>query len=180
MSDLKDIFLSEPASFSLTGSGYFHIAEHTEEDDILVDTLRYEPGHGTLFPLHNACIETSCRAINHHQSTHEHGDRKPALSILIRLLNGNFTERNERSEELHGTVNDIFDLSSCSTVYGPRSVLALGRLEWWGGAYDVNFSTFFVKHPSNTLQKFYTNPIDKGDTATFVKNVLQSSPRSRD
>ncbi|KNG48936.1 hypothetical protein TW65_04347 [Stemphylium lycopersici] len=162
-SDLDCVFLSEPAFFSLTGSGYFHVSEHTDEDDFIVDTLHYEPAHGTLFPLHDACIEISCRVIDRHQSTHKNSDRKPALSILTRLLNGCFTERNERSE-FHGTVNDIFDLSFCSPAYGPRSVLALGRLEWWGGAYN----------------RFYTNPIEKVDTATFVKSVLQSSPRSRD
>jgi hypothetical protein len=179
VSGIPSIFFSEPATFSVTGSGYFQIPGYTSQDDIWFDTLTYTPGCGTLYPLHEACIATACRAIDHHQSKQKAGERKPALTILSQLLNERFTQRNTEANGSPQTVNDLFDLSSCSTLYGPRSVLAMTKLEWWGGEYDVRFRSYPEIVP-NIPQRFYADPIDESGTAVFMKRVLQSSPRSRD
>jgi hypothetical protein len=179
VSGIPSIFLSEPASFSVTGSGYFQIPGYTSQDDIWLGTLTYTPGYGTIYPSHEACIAMSCRAIDYHQSKQKEGERKPALTILSQLLNERFSQRNTQAVESPQTVNDLFDLSSWSTLYGPRSVLAMTKMEWWGGEYDVCSRS----HPEiipNIPQRFYADPIDESNTATFVKRVLQSSPRSRD
>ena len=136
LSGIPDIFLSELASFSMTGSGYFQIPGHAGQDNIWFDTLTYGLGSGTLFPLHEACISISCRAIDHYQ-LRKKGERQPPLALLSRLLNERFVQNNMSSDELHDVDKDLFHLCICSTIYGPRSVLAMTKLEWWGGEYDV-------------------------------------------
>lgn len=137
LSRLPGIFLSELASFRATGSGFFEVNGHAGQDDIWFDTLSYSPDRGSLFPLHEACIDTSCRAIEHHLIKRNDQDRKPALEVLSRLLNTRLSEQNCSPFKEPGTTKDIFDLSSRSSIYGPRSVLGINRLEWWAGEYDV-------------------------------------------
>ncbi|EUC50540.1 hypothetical protein COCMIDRAFT_32062 [Bipolaris oryzae ATCC 44560] len=161
-SDQPEVFVSGPARFSLTGSGFYHVAGYEGQNDIWVDALSHIPGSGTLFPLHDCCLDISCRAIEYHQSKQEECDNKTALEVLIHLLNSRFTERQIQDGSLR-SINDLFNLSSECSVYGPRSVLALTKLEWWGGGYD----------------RFFTNPIEQVDTTAFVQRVLQSSPRTR-
>jgi hypothetical protein len=180
VSEVPGIYLSEIASFSLTGSGYFRIIGDAEQDDIWFDALSYTCDHGTLFPLHEGCIVTSCRAIDRHYSMRNDVEPKPALEMLYELLNTRFIRRKSRTDEPHETSNDIFDLCSSCSEYGPRSVLALSRLEWWGGKYDVGSDSMFLNHSTDELQKFYTDPIEEESTASFVRRVLQSSPRRRD
>jgi hypothetical protein len=124
----------------MTGSGYFQIPGHAGQDDIWFDTFIYSPERGALFPLHEACIETSCRAIDHHQSKKRDGERKSALALLSQLLNARFVQKNAKLAEILDIDKDIFDLCVCSPVYGPRSVQAMTELEWWGGEYDVRRS----------------------------------------
>ncbi|USP76101.1 hypothetical protein yc1106_03375 [Curvularia clavata] len=162
ISSLPDSFLSEPACFSLTGSGFFHVAGQDGQNDIWIDALCRMPGHGTLFPLHDACLETSCRAIEHHQLNRKECERKPALEVLIDLLNSCFIDKRERDGSA-SSANDLFNLSSHCSVYGPRSVLALTKLEWWGGGYD----------------RYFANPIERGNTTPFVQRVLQTFPRTK-
>lgn len=136
-SGLPSTFLSELVSFRAAGSGFFEVQSHTGQDDIWFDTLSYSPDHGSLFPLHEACISISCHAIDHHLSKSNGGDHKHALELLSRLLNNRLTEQNCSPFKEHGAVKDIFDLSSRSSLYGPRSVLGMTRLEWWASEYDV-------------------------------------------
>ena len=178
LSDLPEVFLSEPASFRLTGSGYFHIGGPNGQDDVWVDALYYAPDHGTLFPLHDVCLATSCRGIEHHQSRKEDYNRKPALEILAGLLSTSFIQR-QQQDGSDGTVKDIFHLSTSCSTYGPRSVLALSGLDHWDGGYEVSSSTLCPEHTSNTPQKFYTNPIEQADTNAFVQRILESSPRTK-
>jgi hypothetical protein len=124
-------------------------------------------------------MDTACRAIDYHQSKLKAGEQKPVLMILSQLLNERFTQRNTGAIGSPQNVNDLFDLSSCSTLYGPRSVLAMTKLEWWGGEYDVRSRSYPEIIP-NIPQRFYADPIDESGTAAFVQRVLQSSPRSRD
>ncbi|KAA8622736.1 hypothetical protein PtrSN002B_011443 [Pyrenophora tritici-repentis] len=164
LSGIRGVFLSDPSSFRAAGTGFFEVAGPAGQDDILFDTLSYSPDHGSLFPLHEACIDTSCRAIDHHLSRRNNEDRKPALEFLSRLLNTRLSQQNSSTLNGNDMVKDIFDQSSRSSLYGPRSVLGMTRLEWWAGEYD----------------KFYCDPLEKTDAAIVVQSVLKSSPRSRD
>jgi hypothetical protein len=142
-SDLDDIFLSEKAEFHTAGSGVFRILDDSQTDDIWYSPLWYSRNSSsTLFPLHEACIETSCRAINHIRPHKRGVKHEPTLAILYHFLNSRFLDRHmaadaDADSDDH-TANDIFDLCHCSKLYGPRSVLAMTRLEWWGGEYDVS------------------------------------------
>jgi hypothetical protein len=90
-------------------------------------------------------METSCRVIDHIRTRRQNVMRKPTLWILYHFLNERFLERhgnldldaNLYAQIAENTENDILDLCERSAVYGPRSVLSLSRLEWWGGEYDV-------------------------------------------
>ena len=136
-SGLPGTFLSELVSFRAAGSGFFEVQSHTGQDDVWFDTLSYSSDHGSLFPLHEACIGISCHAIDHHLSKQNDGDPKHALELLSGLLNTRLTEQNCSPFKEYGTAKDIFDLSSRSSLYGPRSVLGMTRLEWWASDYDV-------------------------------------------
>lgn len=164
----------------MAGSGYFRIAGDADQVDIWLDALCYAPDHGTLFPLHESCIAISCRAIDHFHSRRKDTVSKSALEILYRVLSARFIQRKCLMDEPLESSNDIFDLCSSSCDYGPRSALALSRLEWWGAEYDVGNHSLSFKLAINDSQKFYTDPIEVGDIASFVHKVLQSSPRRRD
>jgi hypothetical protein len=132
-----------------------------------------------LFPLHQACIATSCRAIDHYHSRRKDTTSKPALETLYGLLSTRFIQRKRRTDEPRETSNDILNLCFSSDQYGPRSVLSLSRLEWWGGKYDVGIYKASSKLTADGLQKFYTDPIEVGDITPFVHSILQSSPHRR-
>ncbi|KAH8640248.1 hypothetical protein IG631_03189 [Alternaria alternata] len=151
VSELPDIYLSEVASFSLTGSGYFRIVDDAGQDDIWFDALSYTGDHGTLFPLHEGCIVTSCRVIEHRYSTRREVGLEPTLKKLYRLLSTRFDQRKCCTDEPNETSNDIFDLCSSSSEYGARSVLALSRLDWWGGKYDVKCNSTFLKRTTDDI-----------------------------
>jgi hypothetical protein len=136
-SNIDGIFLSEKAWFQTTGSGYFRVLSDSRQSDIWFDALYYMPDHGTLFPLHEACIETSCRVIDHRRTKRNDLAHEPSLTVLCRLLNARFRGRRIPLSNVD-MANDILDLCTCSSLYGPRSVLAMTKLEWWGGEYDVH------------------------------------------
>jgi hypothetical protein len=117
----------------MTGSGTFEVMDETGTEDIWYDTM----GHGrlfsgSLFALHEACIETSCKA-----SRLDELGEKPSLAVLYQLLSARFLRRHFHRNLGDDTVNDLFDLCRTSSLYGPRSVLALTKLEWWNGQHDV-------------------------------------------
>lgn len=64
---------------------------------------------------------------------------EPTLSTLYYFLNTRFLARHAAVHDYADIINDIFDLRHRSKLFGPRSVLALARVEWWGGHYDVCF-----------------------------------------
>jgi hypothetical protein len=136
----------EEAAFNTAGSGLFQLQDATRTQDSSYHGLWYSRNStGTLFPLHKACMETSCRVIDHIRTRRQNVMRKPTLWILYHFLNERFLERhgnldldaNLYAQIAENTENDILDLCERSAVYGPRSVLSLSRLEWWGGEYDV-------------------------------------------
>ena len=128
---INNIFLSEKASFSRNGAGVFEVVDESGTDDIWYNAMWYgRNSTGSLFALHEACIETSCRAIDHLLGETR---MKPSLSLLYGFLNASFLDRRASAQPEDDTANDIFDLCQVSFKYGPRSVLAMSRLEWWGG-----------------------------------------------
>lgn len=140
-STTENVFLSEQCSFSMSGSGYFCVLAKSRSTEIWFDALRRDPNSGALFPLHEACIETSCRAIDHVRIKREDIRDRPPAETLCDLLNAHWKYYCKHLDLAHDTTNDIFDLCICCSHYGPRSVLALNRLEWWGGQYDVSRRT---------------------------------------
>jgi hypothetical protein len=87
--------------------------------------------------MHEACIETSCRVIDDVRHRHHYMDSEPTLAAFYNFLNTRYIDRHRKAYPNDEFSNDIFDLCHCSRLYGPRSVLAMTRLEWWGGGYDV-------------------------------------------
>jgi hypothetical protein len=143
-SNLKDIFLSEKAEFQTAGSGAFRVFDESRTDDIWYNPLWYSRNSsGTLFPLHEACIEISCRAINHLDSQRQGVGSKPALVTLYHFLNDYFLDHHANIGPYDNISNDVFGLCHRSEIYGPCSVLSITRLEWWGGQYDVCASSTF-------------------------------------
>ncbi|KAF2828954.1 hypothetical protein CC86DRAFT_392220 [Ophiobolus disseminans] len=159
-SSVEDVFLSERASFSMSGAGIFEVVDESGTDDIWYNTLWYKPAStSSLFALHEACIETSCRALDRLR-----GGATPSLAMLYQFLNARFLASHAHAHPKDDTANDIFDLCRVSYSCGPRSVLAMTRLEWWGGEYD----------------RFYANPLDIPDLEAFVFNVLVASSHEQD
>jgi hypothetical protein len=180
-SNIDDIFLSDKAAFNTAGSGTFEVLDETGTDDIWYNTLWHSHNsRGTLFALHEACIETSCRAIDHLRVQQEGTREEPALAVLYRFLNRRFLDRHADAHSGDDDmVNDLFNLSDCSKVYGPRSVLAMTKLEWWGGEYDVSAMVFMLIL-TNDIQRFYADPINVPDLESFVFDILLASSSSTD
>ncbi|KAH3957389.1 hypothetical protein HBI73_178240 [Parastagonospora nodorum] len=84
---------------------------------------------------------------------------EPTLATLYQFLNIRYSNRHEMVEVETKLMNDIFELCHWSGLYGPRSVLAMTKAEWWGGGYD----------------RFYADPIDISDIADFIHDVLSVS-----
>jgi hypothetical protein len=137
-SSIREIFLSEKAEFQSTGFGAFRVYDESRTEDIWFNPLWYSRNSsGTLFPLHEACIEISCRAIDHLCSQQQDMKSESALVTLYHFLNDRFLDHHANIGPYYDRTNDIFGSCHRSEVYGPRSVLSMTRLEWWGGQYDV-------------------------------------------
>lgn len=119
----------------MTGSGYFRVGGDAYGGDAWFDALRDDSDADTLIPLHDACIDISCRVIEHSHARQMESERDPALAILNHLLQDRFRGNSHASFEKR---NDLFNLCAASDGYGPRSVMALTKLEWWGGEYEVH------------------------------------------
>jgi hypothetical protein len=141
-SEIDGIFLSENTEFRVAGHLDFRLKDESGTEDIWYNALWYSrASEGTLFPLHEACLEISCRAFNHLHSRRGLSDSESALKILYHFLNERFLHHHRAARHNDPVVNDIFDLRHRSKLYGPRSVIAMNRLEWWGGQYDVRINS---------------------------------------
>ncbi|KAH7398535.1 hypothetical protein BKA66DRAFT_556696 [Pyrenochaeta sp. MPI-SDFR-AT-0127] len=160
LSDSDDVFLSDKAWFSMTYTGYFCVGD-AYGGEIWFDALRKERNSGTLIALHDACISISCRVIEHLQTTRKDNEKTSSLLILNKTLQDRFRNGAHRSPRKD---RDLLDLGTTSKTFGPRSVLALNRLEWWGGYFE----------------KFYTNPIHIPNLTCFAMEILHASPNMKD
>ncbi|KAF1846506.1 uncharacterized protein K460DRAFT_281861 [Cucurbitaria berberidis CBS 394.84] len=159
-SESNDVFLSEEAWFSMTGSGYFRVGDAAFGGDTWFDALRDVSDTDTLLPLHEACMDISCRVIEHCHAKRMHTEPISALAVLNCLLQERFRSNAHASFEMR---NDLLDLCTASEKYGPRSVMALTKLEWWGGEYE----------------KFYTDPLNVSTITSFALSVLKASPNRK-
>jgi hypothetical protein len=130
------IFLSEKVYYSMQASGCFEVMDETGTDDIWYNTVLND-SRGSMFALHAACINISCRVIEHRRFRTGKDEEQPVLATLHQLLSTRFLATHANADIDDPTVNDILNLSCSSSLYGPRSALALSKLEWWGGQYDV-------------------------------------------
>jgi hypothetical protein len=138
VSAIYGIFLSEETEFQGRGLSDFRLQDAGGTEDIWYNALWYsQESESALFPLHEACLDISCRAFDHLRSIRELIDSEPTLKILYHFLDDRFRKRNTTAGRDDPAVNDIFDLGHRSKSFGPRSVIAMNRLEWWGGQYDV-------------------------------------------
>ncbi|CAO2654973.1 Nn.00g117060.m01.CDS01 [Neocucurbitaria sp. VM-36] len=160
VSESNDVFLSEPSWFSMTGSGYFRVGDDTFGGDTWFDALRDDPDADTLFPLHDVCIDLSRRVIENLYTRRIYAQRVSALAVLNNLLQSRFRSNAHAPFE---TRNDILDICTVLDKYGSRSVMALTKLEWWGGEYE----------------KFYTDPLHVSDITSFSVRILKASPNRK-
>ena len=119
----------------MADSGYFRVGDAAFGGDTWFDALRDDTDADTLIPLHDACINISCRVIEYLHAKRMDSGPISALSVLNRLLQDRFRSNAHASFEMR---NDLFTLCATSEKYGPRSVMALNKLEWWGGEYEVH------------------------------------------
>lgn len=139
----SNVFLSENASFSATGSGFFGIGDGDVVRQTWFDTLREEPGYDTMIPLHDACIDIACRVIENRPACRIDDEANiSSLEYLHRLLQDLFHNKEWEDSEAR---NDLLELCTSSNMYGPRSVMGLGRLEWWGGQYEVWYNPIVIE-----------------------------------
>lgn len=74
------------------------------------------------------------------------------------------------------TKNDLFNLCEDSSVYGPRSVVALTREQWRNGCYDVCFLYHISRYLLTSAQKFYTNPVEVPNLMAFLSHLVNITP----
>ena len=123
----------------MNGSQFIQVPGHDGPRDVWYETMYHSADCSTLFPLHEACLDIGRQAVIHHQLKHHPGVIQQELAVLVRLLNMRFTERHTRADVPDDSKNDLFGLCKWSNMYGPESVLAMNRLEWWGAEYEVSF-----------------------------------------
>lgn len=93
--------------------------------------------YDTVFALHEACLQISRRAINETKPVMMDSQNSSSLSILNQILQTHYRLNAEPPTKPLIVRNDLFDLSTATDAYGPRSVVGLSLLEWWGGEYEV-------------------------------------------
>lgn len=129
----------------MAGSQYFCVSSEDRSSEIWFNGLSYTPDHGTLFPLHEACIQISTRVVDYLSIKHSKSGRPCLLVELYNLLDAQWQD--SHSKQLRGdsdnTGNDIFDLCQLVSNGVPRSVQAMSKLEWCGGDYDVRIPLCF-------------------------------------
>ncbi|KAL6710348.1 hypothetical protein ACN47E_009294 [Coniothyrium glycines] len=160
-SETGGIFLSEPAAYSMSGSQFVQVPGHDGPRDVWYGTMQPDLGGGTLFPLHEVCLDICRRAIDSHQMKQSR-TAIPNLTVLTELLNTRFDYRHVHAGTSTSKKNDLFNLCASQDMFGPQSVLAMSRIEWWGREFE----------------KFYANPAANFDAASFVIALLQASPRN--
>lgn len=174
-SEEQGVFISERAQFSLTGSGYFSVGSGLPGGDVWFDPLRAAADGNTVIALHEACIDIGCKVIANHQAKHPRYGHVSPFVVLNNLLQDRYREATDSTQ---GFKNDLFELNTLSEIYGPRSVLSLSRVDWWGGEYEV-FLLFHCLTKLTVQQRFLTDPMNISGLASFTLAILQATPNRK-
>jgi hypothetical protein len=107
---------------------------------LLFTAYDYIPKKGTLFPLHDSCVAIAQEAISQHRTKRPDLHRLSNLAMLYQLLFARFKSNwdSEEKSPLLRITNDVLNLCSRSSTYGPCSVVALELREWWNGDFKVS------------------------------------------
>ncbi|KAF9694737.1 hypothetical protein EKO04_007552 [Ascochyta lentis] len=169
-SDSTDVFLSAAASWNETNDQLFHIdgrCPGTETPDkITFNAMQQIGSYDTVFPLHEDCLQISCRVIDQLKPIAKDNDGFSSLSALNKMLQSRYRLKAQCTKEDSIIArNDLFDLCTVTGINGPRSVVGLSLLEWWAGEYE----------------KFYTDPVNVPNLTAHVLGLLQdtTSPAPR-
>jgi hypothetical protein len=137
-----NVFLSRPASWSVTGDHFFHVHHHVADPAIL-PTMSFSAfdqidDHDTIFPMHEHCLQIARRAIDSVVSTVDVGQDTSSFTVLNKVLQSRYRDRAGRSkaDDLI-TRKDLLNLCTSTSTEGPRGVIGLSLLEWWAGDYEV-------------------------------------------
>lgn len=128
ISKINDIFLSEPTRWVTTdfdifplGNSYYQVLTDDEDGNV-------------LFPLHYSCIQIGCNVLEIRLDNSIEMRRLSALARLEWLLRLHFRYR----KYFGGLIgNDLLGLDAGSENFGPRSILAMDELGWWGDEHQV-------------------------------------------
>ncbi|KAF1955910.1 hypothetical protein CC80DRAFT_594083 [Byssothecium circinans] len=123
--DSETIFLSGPASWKITDSGFFQL------DQSIYHVLAEDDAGDALFPLHWACIDIAYRVIDSHMTERKTADF--TFTALYQTLRCHLRAEQKEKDAKH----DILQLHTICSKSGPRGILAIDELEWWSGAYEV-------------------------------------------
>ena len=126
---------------------------------VTINAMQQIGKHDTAFPLHEDCLQISCRVIDHVRSTEVKGQDRSSLAILNKILQSRYRSNvlQLKTSDLIAR-NDLFDLCTATETNGPRSVVSLSLLEWWGGEYEVscefcpNTSSSRIRRSSTQIQ----------------------------
>ena len=123
--------------------------------ELWFNALEYIPGHDTLFPVHDSCLAIAEAVITHHRAKRPDLHERSNLAILNELLQARYRKRWGEAKDFpeRWTNNDLFDLSSNSETWGPRSVVALTLLEWWHGDFEVSSPRISSHLPLTNMDK---------------------------
>lgn len=167
--------MSERAYYSINNSSSFNLPGITSGSDAWFHVLMgTSQSRAALIPLHESCISISRRIIDRAKVHKLPFDKTSSLVILNDLLQLCLLEMKPGRSDSR---NDILNLCEAPGGLGPRSVLALTKLEMWKGTYEVCTDIEFVLlRELIAIKKFYTNPLDIPNLIPFTLGILQETP----
>ncbi|KAF2108084.1 hypothetical protein BDV96DRAFT_287519 [Lophiotrema nucula] len=148
-SNSDDVFLSMETSWTSMDGDLLRIGNS------FVQVLSDHDTGEVMFPLHGSCIAIASRVI---ETRHTPSRTRSSLARLNRALQDQFRFRKYFAG---GVGNDLFDLYAEYSNYGPRSLLAIDELGWWGDAHE----------------KFLMDPINIPNLTSFLFSAVQATPR---
>ncbi|KAH7116122.1 hypothetical protein B0J11DRAFT_118239 [Dendryphion nanum] len=152
MSGDDEVFLSDSTRWAVTdadvfllGNSYYQVLMEDHNGDL-------------IFPLHCTCIDIACMV----GKIHPNLDANSQVSSPVGQLLSRLRFQYHHCKYFAGLIgNDIFDLSSSYAMHGPKSLLAIDELDWWGDCHE----------------KFLTDPVEVPNLAAFVIEILKATPQ---
>lgn len=147
-SNSSDVFLSARATWDEVNDQLFHIDGLYPDTNIpytvTFNAMQQIEDHDTIFPLHEDCLRISQHAVDSLNPVTRGDQEKSSLSILNTILQSRYC-KNARHTKHDSLVarNDLLNLCTATDTNGPRSVVGLSLLQWWGGEYEVRSNSLF-------------------------------------